>query len=681
MSFLASTSSEIYLKLNAAVEQSALTVIGHQDLYDIAEIQVLTAIVQTFGDEATGFVYSEPSLLDARIPPPDIVLVHPSLGVVVIECKAYDLSYIRGAEAGSLKITRYGKESLVNPLKQARRGMFAIKDAYERFAASGPRPLFHALVALPNISRHEWHQLGYHRVMDSRFVLFQEQFQQLDMLYQRIENLVQQTKEKVGGAAPIPADAMAILRRVFGDSAVINHARLDLQALKPEGLGAEIIAIEKQHKQLSPQQEQLSRMNVWGHPFLVRGVAGSGKSIVLANQVARVLYHIERQRLQPTLFAELESPIPRVGVVCFNRALVPLLRNRIAVAYENLTGHRDLPDHLVVTDLNRLLYSIAQQTDHFRYITGGRAGRTAQRAQRHYAQLETMRSAYPKHFDPFCFDALFVDEGQDANPDEYNILRLLTRAHPDTNERSVGIFYDDAQNLYGNPAPTWRELGLNVSGGRAFFMTEAYRNSREILEVGVNVLLGTHARQGVRVATRRFMDVYTLQEKGLLEESEAGWKVNFAQEAGVTPIIKGFPSRYEQLDWVAEAAATLLDEEGVLPEHILILAPRATTFRHLSQRIVQLASRAPKIHMVGGNFQQGLDDLLIQAEHLTLSTIHAAKGYDAPIVFLTDVDMIPNTVIGRAQFYVGVTRAKRYLLLTGLDLPNTLMREAIQYQS
>src|SRR5690606_23093277 len=109
----------------------------------------------------------------------------------------------------------------------------------------------------------------------------------------------------------------------------------------------------------------------------------------------------------------------------------------------------------------------------------------------------------------------------------------------------------------------------------------------------------------------------------------------------------------------------------------LILAPRSTSFRYIGQRIAQLASRPVPLRLVGGTYQQHLDDLLIVSEQLTLSTIYAAKGYDAPIVFLVDIDQLEANVLGRVLFYVGVTRAKRYLVVTGLDLPNTLMREAL----
>ncbi|PJF44951.1 MAG: hypothetical protein CUN55_01395 [Phototrophicales bacterium] len=663
-------------ELRATVKNVKLSVVGHEDIFDVAEVMLMNAVLQAYGQSEQGFVYAEPSLLDARKAPPDLVLAHPDVGVVVFECKAYDLTYIKGSEAGSLRIIRNGREILVNPLRQGRHNMFAIKNVFEKYAGSQPRPFFHAMVALPNISEEEWCYLGYDRCIDTRYILFQEQVANPDLLRQRVNALIDETRAKTGLKTAYPLESEPILRRIFGDSAVINDARQTVLQLDPNSLGAEIVAMERAHKYLSAEQERLSRANTWGRPYLVRGVAGSGKSIVLANQVARYLHRHAKQQL--SLFDDDVPPPPKIAVVCFNRSLVPLLRDRIQRAYAGLSYTDPLPNNLVVTDLNHLLYNISQRTELFKYLTvDGRQHNMARRAQRHLEQLELLRSEHPSIFEIFTYDAIFVDEGQDAHPDEYALLRLLVRPNPETGERTLVIFYDDAQNIYGNPPPTWQNLSLNVSGGRSAFMTQAYRNSREILEMGMNVLLGTHARPHTRVATRRFMDVYTLQEKKLVEETKYGWRVYFAESSNILPQVRPFNSRLEQLDWVAEALVSLLEQDQVLPEHIMVVSPNSKSFRYLAQRVQQLSKNPLKIRMVGGAYSEHIDDLLIQPEHLTLCTIHVSKGYDAPIVIMIDTDMIMNTVEGRAMFFVGVTRAKRYLLITGLDLPNTLMREAV----
>lgn len=668
-------------RLYTAVHAAKVRVVGHQDIFDLAHIRLMTAILEIYGQSSSGFVYAEPALLNAQIPPPDLVLAHPTTGVIVFEVKAYDLDFIEGMEAGSLKIRRNGQVSLINPLRQAQRAMFAIKDAYEKFAPATPRPLFHSMVALPNIQEAEWNWLGYDRCMDGRTVLFAEHLNDLEKLHAKIAALVEQARQRTGRAETYPLNAEATLLRVFGDSAALNQdARLAVRQLEPQKLGAEIDRIEQAHKQLSAEQQHLSRMDTWGHPFLVRGVAGSGKSIVLANQVARTIYRHEKLHSQLGLFEDIQHPLPRIGVICFNRSLVALLRDRIARAYHALTGN-DLPDFVTVIDLNALLYHMGAMLGepHFKYISAAGTPQPEKRARKHLQQIEALRTNRPDLYETIAFDALFIDEGQDAHPEEYAVLHALTHPTPETGERSIMIFYDDAQNVYGHPPPTWRNFSLNLAGGRAAIMEQCYRNSREIAELGFNVLLGVHSNQQVRVATRQFADIRTLQEKKLVEETTQGWQVNFAEFSGIAPVVQDFETRVEQLDWVAEAVASLLEDEQVRPEHILIIAPKANSFTHLSQRIGQLTKNKIPLRLIGGPFQQHLDELVVIPDHLTLATIHAAKGYDAPIVLMIDSDQMETTVLGRALFYVGVTRAKRYLFVTGVHQTKSLLAEALQF--
>src|SRR5262249_53915272 len=110
------------------------------------------------------------------------------------------------------------------------------------------------------------------------------------------------------------------------------------------------------YKELSDEQQRLSAQNWAGGPRLIRGVAGSGKTIVLANNIAR--------RLQrglsgdEALFAGI-VPRPRLLVVCYNRTLVPFIRQKIFVAFQQRTG-RALPDDAVDVDYyNGLLWHLA----------------------------------------------------------------------------------------------------------------------------------------------------------------------------------------------------------------------------------------------------------------------------------------------------------------------------------
>ena len=99
----------------------------------------------------------------------------------------------------------------------------------------------------------------------------------------------------------------------------------------PEGcLGAEIDQMATAEKSLTAGQLEVVEADFDGRPQIIRGVTGSGKTWVLANHLARRVAR-NSQRL-PGLAGEY----PRIGVVCFNRCLVPFIERRACEAYDKL---------------------------------------------------------------------------------------------------------------------------------------------------------------------------------------------------------------------------------------------------------------------------------------------------------------------------------------------------------
>lgn len=661
-----------YPELYDAAQTAQGRVIGHQEVTNEAQARVMTALIRAYGNAPRCLIYAEPTIAASDMAP-DIVLAHPEIGLLIFEVKAYDMPYIQGMEAGNLKIRQNGEVVEVNPLRQAQRGMYAIKESYEQLAADFTRPLFNAMVVLPNIMEKEWISAGYEGCIQRRLALFLDDLTDAEKIRARVSKLVHHTLSLSGLSETLPASAEATLYRVFGHATVLNKTARKVRPFQVENLGTHIDALEARTRQLSPEQQQLARQETWGHPFLVRGVAGSGKSSVLAYQVAWTVLRHERLHQQLTLFAEDRHPLPKIAVIGLSRSLVPFLQNMIHVAYQEIAGKELPPGVVQVHHLYGLLFQLAQEHDYFHYLHSAKSKEMGDQAREYLAQLDVMT---PARLDALRFDAIWIDEGQDFHPEMFTLLHMLVRPDKQTGERTISIFYDDAQNIYGHPRPIWNTFGMNVEGGRAAFMHTAYRNSREIIELGMNVLLGTAADEQTRVQTRRFADVYTLKEKDLLAETPQGWRVQFAEAAGEIPQVKVFQNRTEQIDWLAGAVVHLIEEEKVRPEDILLLAGNANAFPYLEQSIRAASENRIEPRLVGGKNRSTLDEPLLLPGQLTISTIYAAKGYDAPIAFVLDVDQLDRNATGRSLFYVGVTRAKRYLIVTGVKHPGSLLHEA-----
>lgn len=659
-------------KIEQAIQDAKIRVIGYNDITNVAHAKFVQALIKAYGDEANGVIYNEPVLLTGDLAP-DVVLIHPETGVIVFEVKAYSITFVQGIDGGNLKIKFNGEEQSVNPLRQAQRSMYAIKDSYERLAEDNPRPLFSSMVVLPNIREAQWMKKGYDASIQNRLIIFAEDCRDIERLRSRIGRLVKQSQNLANLPSPLPAESAEAVFRSFGHSALLDKPQRKIRALDVENLGAEIDQLEAETKKLSAEQQQLIRLDTWGHPFLLRGVAGSGKSLVLAHHVAWAVFRHEQKHNQLALFPEDRHPLPKFVVLCLNRPMIPQLVQNIQEAYFQI-AFKELPAGVVtVNALNSFIFQLTQEHDHFYYIPVTKTKNPGERSRQFLAQLDAMR---PADLDKLRVDALYLDEGQDVHPDTLALLHTLVRPDKTTKERTISIFYDDAQNIYGHPRPTWRTFGMNVEGGRAAFMGTCYRNSREIVELGLNVLLGTTADEKTRVHTRRFADIYTLKEKGLVEDTLLGWNVLYAKPSNVHPQVKVFPHRAAQNEWIAAAAVNLIQEEHVRPEDVLILAFKSTSFESLEQQIRQQSEGKIPLRLVGGRNRHTLDETLLMPGKLTISTIAMSKGYDAPIVILIDTDELSVNETGRALFYVGVTRAKRYLLVLGVKSAGSLLDEA-----
>jgi superfamily I DNA/RNA helicase len=210
-------------------------------------------------------------------------------------------------------------------------------------------------------------------------------------------------------------------------------------------------------------------------------------------------------------------------------------------------------------------------------------------------------------------------------------------------------------------------------------MKQCFRNTRQIVELGFNVLYGSQAK-GV-VKTRTFLDLDTLRNSSLISESASVVRVHFADRDGAEPFIKSFSSRAEEREWMTGEITRLVVEEYVRPSDILVLFRTDYDFEDLPAMIEEKLGpdRIKGFLRVFGKNAPDKDSYLIRDDHLTLSTVASAKGYDCPVVFLADLDRFEETSTDRALFYVGATRAKHMLYLLGLRTrsgQNTLLDEA-----
>ncbi len=390
----------------------------------------------------------------------------------------------------------------------------------------------------------------------------------------------------------------------------------------------------------------------------------------------------------PTLYAG--DAAPRVAIFCFNRTLAPYLQAQFTQAYRSI-AQRELPSaHVDICNFNAAMWLLKQSYDPWRYH-GWResnptdSDRGATFARDYLQQLNHIDETNPEALKQLQYDAIYVDEGQDLYDDEYRVLMRLLKTNTVTGNKNIVIAYDDAQNLYGRPRPTWIDLGIQVSGGRSYAMKLCHRNPKQIVEFAFNVLLGTQADK--RVTTKTFADTAYLKEQRLVTELPDRWQVHFTARSapGVWPSVRLFATRAQEIGWVVAQLETLLKVQQVRPEDVLLLFYGEVGAYQFAALPVTLRVKLPGVraihqpygkHLAADGKSKAKDMDLLQPQSLTLTTVQAAKGYDAPIVFLLGADLFNTDTEDRAAFYVAATRARLQLFVTGLQQPAGLAVEA-----
>ncbi|QDV81650.1 AAA domain-containing protein [Planctomycetes bacterium TBK1r] len=396
---------------------------------------------------------------------------------------------------------------------------------------------------------------------------------------------------------------------------------------------------------LSQEQQRLTNLELDGKPRLVRGVAGSGKSIVLCNWLAKTAKRLQDQK------------DARIWAVYANRSLQKLLRESIESAWtslneDDLFGQSDFPwDKVSLLHVKDVLAGMLPSVQ----MSIESIGFDYDRAAEEFLNRQDIDELLPR-----C-SALFIDEAQDMGPATLRLLlSIVERADDeDANSRSAHIFYDNAQNVYNTKTPKWSEFGLDMRG-RSTIMRESFRSTTPITELAVNVLSRLSE-------SRKRQDQRELLQLGLLEKTDRGgedWlRVRYNQIDGPKPIYHRFDNRRQEMASIAGHLKYLIQNDGISPTDICIL------YNGRVQDVLQ-SNLAPALAAIGVelSFQKNRS-FERQPNTLVATTPHSFKGYESEVVVIPCVDhyVAPEGKILENSLYVAMTRARSLLAIYGVS--------------
>lgn len=409
--------------------------------------------------------------------------------------------------------------------------------------------------------------------------------------------------------------------------------------LRTGGLGEQIALRQELRPVLSNEQQRLCGYDMDGGPRLVRGVAGSGKTAVLAHWLAKTLKQI------------FTKPKAVAWVVYANNSLRPLIEGAVVAAWREDEENGEFPaDRVELHHVKDLLCGLLQEI-----------GRPTKAKDFDFdydaAATEYLLAKGAAAVQPRC-NALFVDEAQDMGSNTLRLLSLLVAPQGDgvRNHRAVNIFYDNAQDIYGRGTPTWSQIGLDMQG-RSSVMKESFRSTKPISEFAINVLYSLKPPVGDR-------DHDELVRRGLIEQVNRGggpwWDVRFNQIDGPRPLIKTSSAPATQFRAVGDYLYDLIDVEGVRPEDICLL--------YVGKAVKEaiLGDIAKRLKPLKVDVEVRVGQSMRRSEGTVLATTpHSFKGYDAEVVVIPAADKFYAPIKGvlANELYVAMTRARSLLAL------------------
>lgn len=399
----------------------------------------------------------------------------------------------------------------------------------------------------------------------------------------------------------------------------------------------------------SEQRRLMDRSLTDTGPRLVRGVAGSGKTVVLAHWAVRLL---------------LGADVPSVTITFGNSALKPLLERLVGQAWQRQSqGERPCPwDDIHLIHVRSLLDALERElgleTDPDTTWDYGARARRVRRAS----------------FIVHRFDALLIDEAQDLGHEALNLLVNLTR--PRQGKRPVLVFYDNAQNVYTRDAPDWKAMGLDMRG-RSDVMRESFRSTRPVTEFALNLLHRLKPLQS-DPDLRELMRPGSDGRRALHEGQRGGapwWEARFCAADGQQPDVAVFDTPAEEHSWICELVRHWVEDEAVRPGHIRLLLLRKDEGRTLAARLN--ACLGPAV-VVEHRTYQGFDGT---GNSIVVSTPHSFKGYDAELMVVAGADRFYSHTKGEtlyAALYVALTRARSHVVVTASRHGNRGLLEALE---
>ncbi|ORE90944.1 ATP-binding domain-containing protein [Aurantimonas sp. 22II-16-19i] len=480
--------------------------------------------------------------------------------------------------------------------------------------------------------------------------------------------------------ANLSAEHYQVLNSVVERTATIRPRKRRSNVSRGNSRGALLKQIEKNIANLDAWQKRAA-IEMPAAPQRIRGLAGSGKTIVLALKAA---------------FLHSKEPEWRIALSFQTRSLYQQFRRLIRQFCFEFSKQEPDWDKLVVLHAwgsatskgvySEIARSLGQPAVDFttarnRFGAGNAFGGIC-------ADLLGVVKSNP-NVQPI-FDAVLIDEAQDLPQPFFELVYYLTKQ-----PKRIVYAYDELQNLsdfammpaedlFGRKGNGHPNVQLRDEPGRPkrdIILPVCYRNSPWALSTAHGLGFGVSREAGL---VQMFDEPSLWREIGYeVSEGELanGHDVALRRSQTATPSFftdllspedavsfHTFENTDAEMEWLASAINTNLAEDELEHDDILIVVPEALTIRSTAPRIMRaLRKHGITAHLAGVTTSR---DEVFSSESIAITSIYRAKGNEAPMIYVIGADYCQGGFnLGRKRniLFTAITRSRAWVRISGVS--------------